>query len=242
MGSAGAPVTASRRECARRAGNCRREATKSGAKRDPNWPSIAAGRASSAPTADARLVDGDGVGPGTGHMRLGHAIAYGDVPRVDVAAVLAELAHRPTVRREILELTVGTTPIPDAVTRIDTMRTADPRRCDCQWVRTAGAARPVGWRQRESAGAGEEPTRDGTCDRAHSASSRIRRSDGVSVPRCRRSTSSPARPAVRARPGSTAGRPRRGDGTPCTRFDAGGHHACPRGGIPRRPETLRTND
>ena len=43
--------------------------------------------------------------PGTGHVRLGMAIPYSEVPRDDVAAVLSELVHCPQVRRVILELT-----------------------------------------------------------------------------------------------------------------------------------------
>ena len=55
--------------------------------------------------------------PGTGRVRLGMAIPYGEVPRDDVAAVLGELVHRPQVRRVILELTSGQIPIHDALTR-----------------------------------------------------------------------------------------------------------------------------
>jgi uncharacterized protein YbjT (DUF2867 family) len=56
--------------------------------------------------------------PGTGHVRLGPAIPYGEVPRDDVAAVLAELVHATRVRKVILELTRGQTPIPEALSRI----------------------------------------------------------------------------------------------------------------------------
>jgi uncharacterized protein YbjT (DUF2867 family) len=55
--------------------------------------------------------------PGTGRVRLGVAILYGDVSRDDVAAVLAELVRRPQVSRVILELTAGQTPIPEALSR-----------------------------------------------------------------------------------------------------------------------------
>lgn len=54
-------------------------------------------------------------GPGTGRAALGPAIAYGDVSRADVAAVPAELVHRPEVSRRILELTEGPIRITDAV-------------------------------------------------------------------------------------------------------------------------------
>jgi uncharacterized protein YbjT (DUF2867 family) len=48
--------------------------------------------------------------PGTGKVRLGLPIPYGEVPRYDVAAVLAELVHAPEARRVILELTSGDVP------------------------------------------------------------------------------------------------------------------------------------
>jgi uncharacterized protein YbjT (DUF2867 family) len=56
--------------------------------------------------------------PGTGRVRLGPAIPYGEVPRDDVAAVLTELVHTPAVRRVILELTGGQKPIHEALRRI----------------------------------------------------------------------------------------------------------------------------
>jgi uncharacterized protein YbjT (DUF2867 family) len=52
---------------------------------------------------------------GTGVVRLGHAIPYGDVSRDDVAAVLASLVHAQGVTREILELTGGDTPVEAAI-------------------------------------------------------------------------------------------------------------------------------
>jgi uncharacterized protein YbjT (DUF2867 family) len=54
-------------------------------------------------------------GLGTGQVRLGPAVPYGDVARDDVAAVFAALVHAPHVTRQILELTGGDTPIADAV-------------------------------------------------------------------------------------------------------------------------------
>lgn len=53
--------------------------------------------------------------PGTGRVRLGPAIPYGEVSRDDVASVFAELIHAPRVRRVILELTGGDAPIREAV-------------------------------------------------------------------------------------------------------------------------------
>jgi len=58
--------------------------------------------------------------PGTGQVRAGLAIPYGDVPRDDVAATLCALIERPEVRRVIIELTQGTTPVSDAVQRFAT--------------------------------------------------------------------------------------------------------------------------
>lgn len=53
--------------------------------------------------------------PGTGRVAAGLALEYGTVPRDDVAAVLAALLHTPAVRREIVELTAGATPVAEAV-------------------------------------------------------------------------------------------------------------------------------
>lgn len=53
--------------------------------------------------------------PGTGKVRAGLAIPYGNVPRDDVAATLLELVERPAVNRVIIELTEGDTPVGDAV-------------------------------------------------------------------------------------------------------------------------------
>lgn len=52
--------------------------------------------------------------PGTGRVRLGLAIPYDDVPREDVARIMAELVHRPEVNHIILELTTGEDPIGEA--------------------------------------------------------------------------------------------------------------------------------
>ncbi len=45
---------------------------------------------------------------GTGLVRIGPAIPYGEVPRDDVAAVLTELVHQPQISRKIVELTALT--------------------------------------------------------------------------------------------------------------------------------------
>ncbi|KAA8697575.1 SDR family oxidoreductase [Pseudomonas caricapapayae] len=49
--------------------------------------------------------------PGKGEISAGLAIAYGDIPRDDVAAVLAALVDRPEISRQIIELTQGATPV-----------------------------------------------------------------------------------------------------------------------------------
>lgn len=54
--------------------------------------------------------------PGTGNVRAGLAIPYGEIPRDDVAAFLAKLIENPQVSRVIIELTQGTTPV-DAAAR-----------------------------------------------------------------------------------------------------------------------------
>jgi len=55
---------------------------------------------------------------GTGSVTLGPAVPYGDVARGNVARVLAELIERPQIRREILELTDGATPVEEAIERL----------------------------------------------------------------------------------------------------------------------------
>lgn len=59
----------------------------------------------------ARLTDD----PGSGTIHLGAALLHTKVTRDDVAATLAALVHAPGVRRRILELTEGVTPVADAV-------------------------------------------------------------------------------------------------------------------------------
>lgn len=56
--------------------------------------------------------------PGTGKVRTGLAIPYGEVPRDDVAATLLEIIERPAVNRVIIELTQGDTPVGESVQRL----------------------------------------------------------------------------------------------------------------------------
>lgn len=55
---------------------------------------------------------------GTGKVRAGLAIPYGDVTRDDVAASLVELIEHPEVSRMIIELTGGDTPLDQAIQRL----------------------------------------------------------------------------------------------------------------------------
>ncbi|MBC9734961.1 NAD(P)H-binding protein [Nocardioides sp. zg-578] len=52
---------------------------------------------------------------GTGTIALGPAQPHDEISREDVAATLAALLHEPLIRRQILELTQGSTPIEAAV-------------------------------------------------------------------------------------------------------------------------------
>jgi uncharacterized protein YbjT (DUF2867 family) len=52
---------------------------------------------------------------GTGAIALGPAQPHDEIPREDVAATLTELLHEPRIRRQILELNQGSTPIAAAV-------------------------------------------------------------------------------------------------------------------------------
>lgn len=53
--------------------------------------------------------------PGTGRVRAGVAIPYGNIARADVAATLLALIEHPQLRRCIIELTEGETPVFDAL-------------------------------------------------------------------------------------------------------------------------------
>ncbi|TFV88257.1 SDR family oxidoreductase [Blastococcus sp. CT_GayMR16] len=52
--------------------------------------------------------------PGTGRVTLGHGIGSGEIPRDDVAAVLAEILRAGKIN-DVVELTSGPTPIAEAV-------------------------------------------------------------------------------------------------------------------------------
>ena len=56
--------------------------------------------------------------PGTGRVSAGASIAYGSVPRDDVAAFLAAALLAPHLNRTIVELTAGDVPVEDAVARL----------------------------------------------------------------------------------------------------------------------------
>lgn len=53
--------------------------------------------------------------PGTGNVRAGLAIPYGDIPREDVAAALVQIIEQSDLNRIIIELTQGTTPVDEAI-------------------------------------------------------------------------------------------------------------------------------
>jgi uncharacterized protein YbjT (DUF2867 family) len=52
---------------------------------------------------------------GSGRVTLGPAADHEEIPREDVADVLVELLHQPSINRRILELTRGETPFAEAV-------------------------------------------------------------------------------------------------------------------------------
>jgi uncharacterized protein YbjT (DUF2867 family) len=54
-------------------------------------------------------------GAGTGTVRAGWAIPYGDVHRDDVAAFIAAALHEPRLHHVVVELTGGDTPVDEAV-------------------------------------------------------------------------------------------------------------------------------
>lgn len=56
---------------------------------------------------------------GTGRVTAGPAIAYGDIPRADVAATLVALVEQPQLRRTIIELTEGDQPVDAAIAALD---------------------------------------------------------------------------------------------------------------------------
>lgn len=56
--------------------------------------------------------------PGTGKVRAGAAIPYGDVSRDNVATVLAEIIATPAITRRVIEVTDGDTPAPQAISAL----------------------------------------------------------------------------------------------------------------------------
>ncbi|MBE3639362.1 NAD(P)H-binding protein [Mangrovicoccus algicola] len=56
---------------------------------------------------------------GGGRVALGPALTYGSVARGNVARVLAGLIDRPGIRRRVLELTDGATPVIEALAALD---------------------------------------------------------------------------------------------------------------------------
>lgn len=53
--------------------------------------------------------------PGSGHVSMGPAEVHDQIPREDVAQVLADLLRQPGINRQILEVNRGDTPIAEAV-------------------------------------------------------------------------------------------------------------------------------
>jgi nucleoside-diphosphate-sugar epimerase len=58
------------------------------------------------------------VDPPTGRVRLGRHVDRGQIPRADVAAVLAAVLHEPRTAGHVIEVVSGDTPIPDALARL----------------------------------------------------------------------------------------------------------------------------
>ena len=56
--------------------------------------------------------------PGTGRVDAGVAITYGDIPRTDVAAVIAHTVFAPSLNRLAIEITSGSQTIDAALSRI----------------------------------------------------------------------------------------------------------------------------
>ncbi|GAA4883965.1 NAD(P)H-binding protein [Kitasatospora terrestris] len=57
-------------------------------------------------------------GAATGRVTAGLAVEYGEVRRENVAAFIAAALHQPTLRRVIVELTDGDTPVADAAAHL----------------------------------------------------------------------------------------------------------------------------
>lgn len=60
--------------------------------------------------------------PGTGLVNAGPAIAYGSIPRADVASFIAESLFDPELNRVTVELTAGRTPVAEAVAALHPLR------------------------------------------------------------------------------------------------------------------------
>ena len=56
---------------------------------------------------------------GNGLVNANFAVPYGDVSRGNVAKMLAKLIDTPSIKRKIIELTDGNTPIDEAVNFIN---------------------------------------------------------------------------------------------------------------------------
>lgn len=56
--------------------------------------------------------------PGTGRVEAGVAITYGEIPRADVAAVIAHAVFDPTLNRLAVEVTAGSRTVEDALSRL----------------------------------------------------------------------------------------------------------------------------
>lgn len=56
--------------------------------------------------------------PGDGRVTAGLAIEYGDVSRDNVAAFIEAALHEPALKRTIVELTDGATPVAEAIARL----------------------------------------------------------------------------------------------------------------------------
>lgn len=73
-------------------------------KRDVDWTILRPGR----------LTDG----PATGEVHLADSVAYGEIPREDVAAVIVAILGEGRTFRRTLEVVGGNTPIADAVAHV----------------------------------------------------------------------------------------------------------------------------
>ncbi len=56
--------------------------------------------------------------PGTGEISLAHSLSSGEIPREDVATVLVHVLEKPELSGYTLDLTVGDTPIEEAINQI----------------------------------------------------------------------------------------------------------------------------